>query len=109
MKERPTPESDCMRRSNDCDALGFWLMTQHARKLERQRDAADELVDKLIRMRAEALKEIHDQFVEEAKALIDRWDKPFWKDTTPIADLIDALRTAVEDYEKTHLVREDTK
>ena len=139
MRERPTPESDYMYSSNDCNALGFWLMTQHARKLERQRDAAKELADKLFRMRAEALKEIHNQFVEydklfdeaeiikierdmalyslgkkseskiqkanamaeKAQALIDRWDKPSWKDTAPTAGFIYALRTAVEDYEKT--------
>ena len=38
---------------------------------------------------------------EKAKALIDRWDKPSWKDTAPTAGFIYALRTAVEDYEKT--------
>ena len=140
-----------MYSSNDCNALGFWLMTQHARKLERQRDAAKELADKLFRMRAEALKEIHNQFVEydklfdeaeiikierdmalyslgkkseskiqkanalayHAMKLIDRWDNPSCKDTALTHELIDklfdALRTAVEDYENTHLFREDTK
>jgi hypothetical protein len=38
---------------------------------------------------------------EKAKALIDRWDKPSWKDTAPTAGFIYALRSAVEDYEKT--------
>ena len=42
MSDRPTPETDYMNLSNDCNALGFWLMTQHARKLELERDEARE-------------------------------------------------------------------
>jgi hypothetical protein len=38
---------------------------------------------------------------EKAKALIARWDQPSWKDTAPTAGFINALRNAVEAYEKT--------
>ena len=38
---------------------------------------------------------------EKAKALIDRWDRPTWKDTSPTAGFISALGNAVEAYEKT--------
>jgi hypothetical protein len=37
-----TPETDFVRKSNDCDAAGFGNMMLHARKLERERDEARE-------------------------------------------------------------------
>jgi hypothetical protein len=39
--------------------------------------------------------------VERANELIARWDQPSWKDTAPTAGYINALRNAVEAYEKT--------
>jgi len=157
-------------------SLSLFRAVTILRELERERDEAKELADRMFRERAEALKEIHNQFVEydklfdeaeqirierdkarekcanlgmamsyspvstsllskflqaikernetklalcslakqfesdiqkanamaeKAKALIDRWDKPSWKDTAPTAGFIYALRSAVEDYEKT--------
>jgi hypothetical protein len=35
-----TPETDFVRKSNDCDAAGFCNMMSHARRLERERDRA---------------------------------------------------------------------
>jgi hypothetical protein len=35
-----TPETDFVRKSNDCDAAGFCNMMSHARRLERERDEA---------------------------------------------------------------------
>lgn len=37
MSDRPTPETDAI----ECKVV-FWQMTEHAKKLERQRDAAVE-------------------------------------------------------------------
>ena len=42
MNDRPTPETDEVRRASDSNALGFSLMTLHATKLERERDEARE-------------------------------------------------------------------
>lgn len=42
-----------------------------------------------------------ESIVEKANALIARWDQPSWKDTAPTAGFINALRNAVEAYEKT--------
>jgi chromosome segregation ATPase len=41
-----------------------------------------------------------ESIVEKANELIDRWDQPSWKDTAPTAGFINALRNAVEAYEK---------
>jgi hypothetical protein len=38
--------------------------------------------------------------VDKANELIARWDQPSWKDTAPTAGFINALRIAVEAYEK---------
>lgn len=45
MSERPTPETDEVRRANDCNAAGFFLMASHAKKLERERDEALEALE----------------------------------------------------------------
>jgi hypothetical protein len=42
-----------------------------------------------------------DVMADKAKELIARWDQPSWKDTAPTAGFINALRNAVEAYEKT--------
>jgi len=42
-----------------------------------------------------------ESIVEKANALLARWDQPSWKDTAPTAGFINALRNAVEAYEKT--------
>jgi hypothetical protein len=42
-----TPETDFVRKSNDCDAAGFGNMMLHARKLERERDEARELAEQM--------------------------------------------------------------
>jgi F0F1-type ATP synthase membrane subunit b/b' len=68
MKEQPTPETDYMKLSNDCNALGFWLMTQHARKLERERDEA--------RGDLEFWRGLYknlEKIIEEAKGERDEW------------------------------------
>lgn len=41
-----------------------------------------------------------DVMAEKAKELIARWDQPSWKDTAPTAGFINALRNAVEAYER---------
>jgi hypothetical protein len=40
------------------------------------------------------------EVVEKAKALIDRWEQPSWKDVEPTAGFINALRDAVRNYEE---------
>jgi hypothetical protein len=42
-----TPETDFVRKSNDCDAAGFCKMMTHARQLERERDLARDMVEQL--------------------------------------------------------------
>jgi uncharacterized coiled-coil DUF342 family protein len=42
-----TPETDFVRKSNDCDAAGFCNMMSHARRLERERDAALDKISEL--------------------------------------------------------------
>lgn len=51
MSDRPTPETDAI----ECKVV-FWQMTEHAKKLERQRDAA---VEALLHLRVK-IDETHD-------------------------------------------------
>ena len=37
-----------------------------------------------------------DALIEAAKAVVERWDQPSWKDTEPTAGVIYRLRNAVE-------------
>jgi len=122
-----TPETDAEAIYPD-SSLGKCVDADFARKLERERDEARKLSEQMFKERAEALREIHNQLVEydelfdeaekirierdsakehfksiieKANALIARWDQPSWKDTAPTAGFINALRNAVEAYEKT--------
>lgn len=85
-------------------------------RLERERDEAREELKKLEGAYEDAtnyyarmieLKEERDEarghcesIVYKANELIARWDMPSWKDTAPTARFINALRIAVEAYEK---------
>ena len=40
------------------------------------------------------------EVVGKAKALIERWEQPSWKDVEPTAGFINALRNAVRNYEE---------
>ena len=81
MSERPTPETDSEVGYFDLETA---VSADFARKLERERDEAREVTDKVI---------------VKAKELIARWDEPSWKDTAPTARYINALRIAVRAYE----------
>lgn len=40
------------------------------------------------------------EVVEKARALIERWEQPSWKDVEPTAGFINALKVAVINYEE---------
>jgi hypothetical protein len=61
-------------------------------RLERERDDAR---DKLFQLGAELIK-----IKTAAKAVVDRWDQPSWKDTEPTAAVINKLRNALEVQEE---------
>jgi|GEM_PF-7081757 len=87
-----------VRLCNERDELKMQLKIMQA-----ERDVA--------RISARQSDEAHDQVIgdleradvmaDKAKELIARWDQPSWKDTAPTAGFINALRNAVEAYEKT--------
>jgi hypothetical protein len=62
-------------------------------RFERERDKATAKLSQV--------SSLTESIVEKANALIGRWDQPSWKDTAPTAGYINALRNAVEAYEKT--------
>jgi hypothetical protein len=87
-----------VRLCNERDELKMQLEVMQderdvARISARQREKVhDRLIGELERA---------DVMAEKAKELIARWDQPSWKDTAPTAGFINALRNAVEAYEKT--------
>jgi hypothetical protein len=78
------------------------ILWEHSRKLERERDearrafviATDQMVLAQCKLRES------NTLAEKAKELVARWDQPSWKDTTPTAGFINALRDAVKVYEE---------
>ena len=46
-----------------------------------------------------ALQERHDELLSAAKAVIERWDSPLWKDLPPTAKVIARLRDVVNKME----------
>jgi len=87
-----------VRLCNERDELKMQLEV-----MQDERDVA--------RISARQREKVHDRLIGEleradvmagkAKELIARWDQPSWKDTAPTAGFINALRNAVEAYEKT--------
>jgi len=76
-------------------------LVNHARKLERERDEANEsseafsaLAWKLEGERNEALNKLA-KITKAAEAVIDRWEQPAWKDTEPTGAVIYRLRDAL--------------
>ena len=67
--------------------------------LQDQRDLAMKVIERLERECDEARGHC-ESIVDKANELIARWDMPSWKDTAPTARFINALRIAVEAYEK---------
>jgi hypothetical protein len=55
-----TPETDHVRKSNDCNAAGFARMMLHARKLERERDEARNAMKQAMIAYAESCKAVDD-------------------------------------------------
>jgi multidrug resistance efflux pump len=95
-------------------ADGFIDSLTYLQNLERVTDDWYDRYDRLevdacrfVRERDEAtaklaqVSSLTESIVEKANALIARWDQPSWKDTAPTAGFINALRNAVEAYEKT--------
>ena len=111
MSEQLTPETDEVRRTTDCNALGYGLMTLHACKLERERDEARNERDKLKQLLLAADSDVDaylgvllqrdeargalTRITEAAQAVVDRWEQPAWKDTEPTAAVIYRLRDAL--------------
>jgi hypothetical protein len=79
------------------DELKMQLKVMHAERDVARISArkSDEAHDRVIGDLERA-----DVMAEKAKELIARWDQPSWKDTAPTAGFINALRNAVEAYEK---------
>jgi septation ring formation regulator EzrA len=95
-------------------ADGFIDSLTYLQNLERVTDDWYDRLDRLevdacrfVRERDEAttklaqISSLTESIVEKANALLARWDQPSWKDTAPTAGFINALRNAVEAYEKT--------
>jgi hypothetical protein len=85
------------RLRNERDELKMQLKVMHAERDVARISArkSDEAHDRVIGDLERA-----DVMAEKAKGLIARWDQPSWKDTAPTAGFINALRNAVEAYEK---------
>jgi hypothetical protein len=86
-------QRDFSRRNHALAVESMSVWKERAEKAERERD---EVTTKLAE-----LSSLTESIVEKASALIARWDQPSWKDTAPTAGFINALRNAVEAYEKT--------
>jgi hypothetical protein len=75
-----TPETDALNAERQEVHASFFIMLNHARKLERERDEAREALARLCRA---------------AVATCDRWDTPLWKDAPATARFMRELREAV--------------
>jgi hypothetical protein len=87
-----------VRLCNERDELKMQLKVMQAERDVARISArqSDKVHDRLIGDLERA-----DVMADKAKELIARWDQPSWKDTAPTAGFINALRNAVEAYEKT--------
>ena len=78
----------------------------HAKKLQDENKAIQEQLDSAI-MLGKMQERRHERDLEEliaaAKAVIDRWETPFWKEAAHTGAYIAALRKAVEIAEGGHL------
>ena len=45
-----------------------------------------------------------DKLIDASRAVINRWDSPFWKDLPSTATYIEKLRQALAEYEQNHIV-----
>ena len=100
-----TPETDAFTTSftsiDDLKGKKQWVPSDFARKLERERDEANEsseafsaLAWKLEGERNEALNKLA-KITKAADAVIDRWEQPAWKDAEPTGAVIYRLRDAL--------------
>ena len=110
-----TPLSVAISERNDAlHALTGWenkwkVAVEMAAKAELERDearehlrAANKGAETNAKINQSLAKQITwaNAMADKAKELVARWDQPSWKDTTPTAGFIHALRDAVEDYEE---------
>lgn len=130
MSDRPTPETDAAWRYPKLFKGRECVSSEFARRLEIERDEARKELNEikaerdLAKLSSMESDQIHDHMVgelekvydernesrmknerantviEKAKELISRWDQPSWKDTTPTAGFINALRDSITEYEK---------
>ena len=70
MSERPTPETDALRKSIDSGANAEAEMTSFARKLERERDEAREKAERY-RIEANAMMMQRDEAVESIMIILE--------------------------------------
>lgn len=84
----------------------FQLQEQQPNEVRAERDALQEQLDAAI-MLGKLQERRHERDLEEliaaAKAVIDRWETPFWKEAAHTGACIAALRKAVEIAEGGHL------
>ena len=110
-KMSDTPETDSARitEKNGCIATfgaNQVVSVNFASKLERERDEAitrrmETIMQcELYEQERDLARENCKSIVDKANELIARWDQPSWKDTAPTARYINALRIAVEAYER---------
>lgn len=95
-------ESKKSRREHDLanEAIATWQKTREERdSLQEQLDAAIMLGKMQERRHERDLEEL----IAAAKAVIDRWETPFWKEAAHTGAYIAALRKAVEIAEGGHL------
>jgi len=128
VNRRPTPETDALARGNhvvptefaqDLESERdearsdlefrrglFQLQEQQLNEVRVERDALQEQLDAAI-MLGKMQERRHERDLEEliaaAKAVIDRWETPFWKEAAHTGAYIAALRKAVEIAEGGHL------
>lgn len=105
-----TPETDAVVRnaatSDHPPTRLAATLTVKCEKLERERDEAKEVAKEADAGHDMALADLAKCeaataiIISKAKDLINRWDQPSWKDSTPTAQFIYALKNAVEHYEK---------
>ena len=82
------------------------LLAVEVLKIQRERDEAitrrmETIMQcELYEQERDLARENCKSIVDKANELIARWDQPSWKDTAPTARYINALRIAVEAYER---------
>jgi asparagine synthetase B (glutamine-hydrolysing) len=89
-----TPETDAQANPVFGNHLCATVLADFARKLERERDGARQLAKEFHADQTRLLLEL-DRLKQAAKAVVQRWDQPSWKDTEPTAAVINKLRNAL--------------